>query len=306
MKYFLLFFLFFLPLNAQIKKYKLTPINTLHVNNQKIKILDAKELLFDNKEGIPFHEISDLVYEDRFVYFVSDQGYLYKFLININQNKIRSLEYLNAFVLKNKKGQVLKKKKRDAEGLAFYKENLLISFERKHRIVLYSKNGLKIKKMNIHQDLQNRDNYAGKNKGLEAVAYNEKYGIITVPELPLKTTNEKYHTLYARNNRFKFIASGSIVSLEFFDKETILVLLRDFNYLTRRRVTTLLKVYLNNCTENRVCKSKVLAKLDSADGWQLDNFEGLTRIDKNRYLMVSDDNENIFQKTLLVLFEIKD
>lgn len=306
MKYFLLFFLFFLPLNAQIKKYKLTPINTLHVNNQKIKILDAKELCFDNKKGISFHEISDLVYANGFVYFVSDQGYLYKFFMNIQQNKISSLKYLNAYVLKNKKKEILSKKKRDAEGLALYKNNLLISFERKQRINLYSKDGIKIKKIKIHSYLQNKNFFISKNKGLESVAFNKKYGIVTAPELPLKNTNEKYHTLYTRNNRFKFIANGSIVSLEFFDKDAILVLLRDFNYLTRRRVTTLLKVYLNNCFENRVCKSEVLAKLDSVDGWQLDNFEGLTRIDKKRYLMVSDDNENIFQKTLLVLFEIKD
>jgi len=67
----------------------------------------------------------------------------------------------------------------------------------------------------------------------------------------------------------------------------------------------LTKVHLDKCNALRICKSETLAKLDSADGWRLDNSEGLTRVDKNRYLMVSDDNENIFQKTLLVLFEIK-
>ena len=288
-----------------MKNYTITPTNTLQVKKQKIKILDAKELVFDRKKGIPFHEISDLAYDNGTLYGVSDEGYLYKFFIDFRNNKIYNLEYADVYVLKNKKAKRLKKKKRDAEGLALYKNNLLISFERKERINLYSKEGIKIKNIKIYPDLQKQKNYISKNKGLEAVAFNEKYGVVTAPELPLKITDKKYRTLYTRNNRFKFIASGSIVSLEFFDKNTILVLLRDFNYFTRRRVTTLLKVFLNNCTENRICKSKVLAKLDSADGWRLDNFEGLTHIDKNRYLMVSDDNENIFQKTLLVLFEIK-
>lgn len=274
--------------------------------NAQIKILDTKELLFDTKKGIPFHEISDLAYKDGFVYFVSDQGYLYRFRINIDQNKIATLEYLNAYILKNKRGQRVKKSKRDAEGLVFYKDNLLISFERKHRITLYNKEGLKIKKITIHKDLQNRDTYAGKNKGLEAVAYNEKYGVITAPELPLENTDTKYHTLYTKNTKFNFRANGNIVSLEFFDKESIFVLLREFNYLTRRRITTLVKVYLNRCSKNKICKSEVVAKLDSAKGWKLDNFEGLTRIGKNRYLMISDDNDSIFQKTLLVLFEIRD
>ncbi len=305
MKYFLFILLFFLPLYAQITAYTITPKNSLHVTQQSIKILDAKILYFKIKDNIPFHEISDLVYENGLVYFVSDQGYLYKFFINITHNKIKSLQYLDAYVLKNKKGQRLKKKKRDAEGLALYKNNLLISFERKQRVNLYSKEGEKIKKIQLHKDLQNKKNYVSKNKGLEAVTCNDKYGVITAPELPLKNSNAKYHTLYTKDKMFKFKADGSIVSLEFFGKNTILVLLRDFNYLTRRRVTTLMKVYLNKCRQQQVCKSKTLAKLDSLDGWKLDNFEGLTHVNANRYLMVSDDNENIFQKTLLVLFEIK-
>lgn len=304
MKYFFFVLLFFLQLHAQITAYKITPDNTLHVTKQKIKILDAKILHFETKKSIPFHEISDLVYEDGFVYFVSDQGYLYKFSINISDTKISGLQYLNAYILKNKKGKQLKKKKRDAEGLALCKNNLLISFERKQRICLYSKNGVKIKKIQLHQDLQNKDNYISKNKGLEAVTCNDKYGVVTAPELPLKNTNVKYHTLYAKDKVFKFKADGSIVSLEFFSENTVLVLLRDFSYLTRRRVSTLMKVYLDRCNESRVCQSEVLAKLDSSHGWKLDNFEGLTHVYANKYLMVSDDNENMLQKTLLVLFEI--
>ncbi|WP_434580224.1 esterase-like activity of phytase family protein [Sulfurimonas sp. NW15] len=305
MKYFFFALLFFLQLHAQITAYKITPDNTLHVTKQKIKILDAKVLLFQKKKGIPLHEISDLVYENGFVYFVSDQGYLYKFFINIRKNKISSLQYLDAYVLKNKKGQTLKNKKRDAEGLALCKDRLLVSFERKQRVVWYSKNGLKIKKIKIHKDLQNKNNYASKNKGLEAVTCNDKYGVVTAPELPLKNTDVKYHTLYTKDQIFKFSAGGSIVGMEFFSENTVLVLLRDFSYLTRRRVTALMKVYLDTCSEFRVCKSEVLAKLDSSNGWKLDNFEGLTHMYANKYLMVSDDNENMLQKTLLVLFEIK-
>ncbi|WP_418640647.1 esterase-like activity of phytase family protein [Sulfurimonas sp. ST-27] len=304
MKYFFFALLFFLQLHGQITAYKITPDNTLHVTKQKIKILDAKILHFETKKRIPFHEISDLVYENGVVYFVSDQGYLYKFFINIRKNKISSLQYLDAYVLKNKKGKKLKKKKRDAEGLALCKDRLLVSFERKQRVVWYSKNGLKIKKIKIHKDLQNKNNYASKNKGLEAVTCNDKYGVVTAPESPLKNADPQYKTLYSKEHLFKFMADGSIVALEFFDEDSVLVLLRDFNYLTRRRMSSLIKVQLNNCNAKYICKSEVLAKLDSSNGWKLDNFEGLTRVEANKYLMVSDDNENIFQKTLLVLFEI--
>jgi len=279
----------------------------LHVNKQKITILDAKELFFHDKHGIAFHEISDITFVDGYFYFISDQGYLYKFFIKIKENKIKNVQYLDAYILKNKKMQQLRKKERDAEGLTSYYGNLLISFERKQRVSLYATNAIEIKKIDINKDLKKKSHYFSKNKGLEAVAYNEKYGVITAPELPLQTTSGKYHTLYSKKSIFRFINSGeSIVSFVFSDEDTLLVLLRDFNYLTRRRVTTLMKVYLDTCNVLRVCKNEILAKLDSADGWRLDNFEGLTRVDKNKYLMVSDDNGNILQKTLLVLFAIKD
>lgn len=306
MKYILLFFLLFQQIFAQMINYKITTKNFSHVTDQKIKILDSKLLVFKKKNEIPFYEISDIEYENGFLYFISDEGYLYRFFIDFNQNKIKSLEYLDAYILKNKKGKRLKKKKRDAEGITLYKENLLVSFERQNRIIMYSKNGLKIKKVKIHKDLQDKDNYINNNKGLEAVAYNDKYGVVTAPELPLRTADSKYHALYSDDKVFKFPFKGNIVSLEFIDDETILILLRDFNYLLNIRVSSLIKLHLNECDENRLCKSEVLAKLDSKNGWNIDNFEGLTMVGKNKFLMISDDNKNIFQKTLLVLFEIKD
>ena len=85
--------------------------------------------------------------------------------------------------------------------------------------------------------------------------------------------------------------------------DRVLVLLREFNKFSRKRVTTLCEVNLNKCKRG-ICQSEILARLDSSDGWHLDNFEGLTKVGKNRYLMISDDNGSFLQKTLLVLFEI--
>ncbi len=63
------------------------------------------------------------------------------------------------------------------------------------------------------------------------------------------------------------------------------------------------QVNLKKCTLN-ICSSKILAKLETEKGWNIDNFEGLAKVDKNRYLMISDDNGSPLQKTLLVLFEV--
>ena len=44
--------------------------------------------------------------------------------------------------------------------------------------------------------------------------------------------------------------------------------------------------------------------MNSHKGWSVDNFEGLVRVGKNRSAMISDDNNNFFQRTLLIYFEV--
>ena len=51
-------------------------------------------------------------------------------------------------------------------------------------------------------------------------------------------------------------------------------------------------------------RQKTIASFNGADGWLLDNFEGLTHIRDNQYLIVSDNNKSLFQKTIFMLFEI--
>jgi hypothetical protein len=87
------------------------------------------------------------------------------------------------------------------------------------------------------------------------------------------------------------------------DDGNLLVLERSFTGILNPFVVTLKKVYLNQCRGDN-CRYKVLAKMNSHKGWAVDNFEGLTKVEKNRYLMISDDNDNFFQKTLLIYFEV--
>ena len=87
------------------------------------------------------------------------------------------------------------------------------------------------------------------------------------------------------------------------DDGNLLVLERSFTGLMTPFIVTLKKVYIQNC-KKKMCKTKVLAKMNSHKGWDVDNFEGLARVGKHRYVMISDDNDNFFQKTLLIYFEV--
>jgi len=73
---------------------------------------------------------------------------------------------------------------------------------------------------------------------------------------------------------------------------------RKFNDLTRQRVIVISELNL------KTNKYRILARFDTDDGWNIDNFEGLAKVSKNKYLMISDDNDSFLQKTLVVLFEV--
>lgn len=278
--------------------YEIKPSHLKTATYMHIKILDTKQITFKDKNKIVFTEISDLAYKNKKLFAVGDKGVLFEMEMQIDNDKIINLKLVNATKIKDKYGYRLKKKYRDSEGLVFVDDKLAISFEGKERIDLYDLNGVKMKNLQIHKNLENQKDYQGKNKGLEAVAFSKKYGVVTAPEKPLK--EKKIHTIYSKDRVWQFEAEGSISGIEFMSKNKLLILFREFNNLTRQRTITLVQLNLKNS------QVKLIAKMDSHDGWNLDNFEGLTRVGKNKFLMISDDNDSLFQKTLLVLFEIVD
>ena len=131
---------------------------------------------------------------------------------------------------------------------------------------------------------------------------------MTAAEWPLKRDNKKKQTIYALSGRewhFKAEpeANSAISAMEVMDDGNVLVLERSFSGYLNPFVITLKKVYLGRCSKGW-CETKVLAKMNSHKGWAVDNFEGLVKVSPQRYLMVSDDNNNFFQKTLLFYFEV--
>jgi len=294
---FTLLLLLFSFAQAQTSKYDIRPSSLKSNYFMGVKILDSIEVSLD--------ELSALAYKDNRLYAINNLGTLYSFDLELKNSKIESLKLIKTVELKNKKGIKLSKKKRDSEGAVIVGDKLFISFERKPRVNLFSLSGIKIKKFKIDKELRDINNYQGKNRALESMAYSSKYGVLTAPELALKNRNRKFHTIYAKNRVWNFSASGKLSALEFISGNEIMALERESGAITGGKVITLTKVFLDRC-EAGVCKSEVLAKLSTKDGWRVGDFEGLTKVDKNRFLMVSDNDGSFFQKTLLVFFEIMD
>jgi len=282
----------------------------------QIKILDQKRLDFHKIKDVKFTELSDLTYDSKkkTLYLVGDKGALFTFDASFSE-KIDTCKAINAVKLTNKKGKRFKSWKRDSEGLTLdHKGRLLISFEGEAKIATFYKKdkkyGRMIKKYKLPQVLKGTQNYRSKNKSLESIAWHKKHGILTAAEWPLKKYDKKKQTVYALDGKkwhFKAEPEGKsgLCAMEVMDDGNLLVLERSYINFSSPLVITLKKVYLDNCKQ-KMCKTKVLAKFNSSKGWLLDNFEGMAKVGKNRYVILSDDNDNFFQQTLMIYFEVKE
>ena len=278
-----------------------------------INILDQKVVDIGAVQGVKFAEISDLAYDAKHqrLYMVGDKGALFAFGIRLAGDSL-SLRPLRAAYLRDKRGKRLRKWKRDSEGMCIDgRGRLLVSFEGDVKIAWVHKEGRKFGRMirtfPLPEELRKISRYRSKNKSLEALTWHPRYGVLTAPEWPLKKYHKKRHVVYSlRGKRWSFRAEpearSSLVAMETMDDGNLLVLERSYTGLFSPFVITLKKVFLKGCKKR--CKSKVLAKFNTHKGWDIDNFEGLTRVGKRRYLMVSDNGDNFYQRTLLIYFEV--
>jgi hypothetical protein len=279
---------------------------------KKIKLLDQKILLFTQIDGLKFSEISDLAYDQnkKRLYLVSDEGRMFVFDA-LFSDKIETLRAVRGIELVKKSGKKFKRWRRDSEGLAINnKGELYASFEGKAKIGKFDQQGRMIKAYPLPKKLRDSKNYRSQNKSLEALTWHSRYGLLTATEWPLKHKHKKEQTIYALDGKewsFKAEAErkSAVVAIEVMDDGNLLVLERSFSGFMNPLVITLKKIYLVGCKHRKeMCQSELLLKMDTHQGWDIDNFEGLARVGKHRYVMVSDDNDNFFQKTLLVYFEV--
>jgi len=298
-------------LQGEILNTEIAPVeNTTQFEG--ITLLDQKILLFKEIGGLKFSEISDLAYDlrEKQLYFVSDEGKLFVFDASFS-NKIETLRPVSSVKLVKSNGDKFKKWRKDSEGLALdNKGHLYASFEGRAKIGRFDQKGRMVKQYTLPKKLRNPKNYRSRNKSLEALAWHPKYGLLTAAEWPLKEEHKKDQTVYALNGKkwyFKAEAEqgSAVVAIEVMDDGNLLVMERSYSGLFNPFVVTLKKVYLNECrNKKQVCKSELLVKMNSHKGWAIDNFEGLAKVGEHRYVMVSDDNDNFFQKTLLIYFEV--
>ncbi len=298
-------------LQGEILNTEISPLSSTD-QFKGITLLDQKILAFKEISGLRFSEISDVTFDQKKkkLYLLSDEGKLFVFNASFS-NKIEQLSALSGVKLVRKHGEKFKKWRKDSEGLTLDgKGQLYVSFEGRAKIGRFDQNGRMVKTYTLPKKLRDPKNYRSRNKSLEALTWHPEHGLLTAAEWPLKHEHKKDQTIYALNgNKWYFKAEAeqgsAVVAMEVMDDGSLLVMERSYSGLLKPFVVTLKKVYLSECKHKKqMCKSELLVKMNSHKGWAIDNFEGLAKVGKHRYVMVSDDNDNFFQKTLLIYFEV--
>jgi hypothetical protein len=248
-------------------------------------------------------EASDLAFnqETHELYIIGDKGDLYVYDVFFNGDAI-DLKYKNEYKIYHPDENF----SIDSEGLTINaREEMIVSFEGIPRISDITTEGELGENYMLPEKLNDKNVYAEGNAMFEALAWHEQYGLLTAAEFPINGQEKTEQTIYALNGtEWNFKAedyeNSAVTAIEVMDDGNLLVLERAYKEgILPSFYITMKKLYLNDCNAERECKTeKFYSKL-----LYLKNYEGLTKVGKNRYLIVNDNQDAV--ATDFVYFEVK-
>ena len=315
-----------LPISACIpQEFKATP----HALNRRldpgeryqgIRLLGALRLADAEIAGSRLCGLSGLAWDDAagVLYAISDRGALFHLSpVFDERGYLSDLKVLAAHPLQNAAGQPLGRPFNDSEGLALCHGDprspgdteLLVSFETRPRLVRYDPSGRWLGEVPLPAALRNVANYRDSNQSLEAVAIDPQRGILTGSEIALRNDPEGLIRIFSTRGRFWLYPLGSapgsaLVAMEALPGGGWLTLERAFVSAFQPFTISLRRTEPPLRGTTGLLKVDAVAVFNSDQGWLLDNFEGLARHRERRFFMVSDDNCNGWQSTLLAYFEL--
>ncbi len=297
------------------KSLDLSSLQLQHYEQNNFKILGAIQLERSAGQNYPLVEFSGLAWDhdQNALIILSDRGFVIHVDPIFKGDKLIDVELLSYHHLKDAHGRKLVYTAADSEGLALNnsKNNikddteLIISFERQPRIVHFTVDGEFISNSPINNALNDITNFAGTNKALEAITLHNQFNIITGPERPLDASTNNLLSLHTLNSKKWFFTPnndnyGSLVGLTTLPDNRLIALERIFPgvFAGVSNVIHLITLGANSL------KQETLLKLRPSDGYFNDNFEGISWHKNNCFFMISDDNDNLLQRTVLIYFEI--
>lgn len=299
--------------------YRLSPHVAPGETTMGIRLLGSVELMPTTIAGLPLGGLSSLAWDrdESRLYALSDRGNLFSLRPMFDNGILVRVEALAAVALRDHHGRVLRGARADAEGLVLQRADngksgdslLVVSFERHPRILRFRPDGRYVDKQELPAELRDASLYADPNRALEALTWLPGLGFLTAPERPLAGTGNETVRLFAldgRSWRYPLLATpnASLVDMEALPDGSLLTLERGHGLMFLPIVISLRRTRVTADNAGQRLPVSTIAILDSSQGWSVDNFEGLSRHQGAKFFMVSDDNFNALQKTLLVYFEL--
>ena len=283
-----------------------------------VRLLGLIEISHEEVNGLACRELSGLAWDQDagILYAVSDNGYLVHLRPGIENGILTGLGFQAAFLLRDRSGQALPEALADAEGLEIVNGHngapddaeLIVSFEQTPRVAAFRPDGTFVRDYPLPPRLQDARVYADANEQLEALALHPAFGLLTIPSRPLAGSDQSLFTIYSLDDRAWRYAPlnyqhSAAVALETAADGSLIVVERRYEGFFKPFVSAVRRLLLNSAQPGSAAVEE-LVQFNREDGWTVDNYEGIARHEGNRYFLVSDDNENPIQRTLLLYFEI--
>jgi hypothetical protein len=280
---------------------------------QNVRLLGAIRMESRSVDGLKFVGLSGLAWDEdeQLLYAISDHGRLFHLRIHVDNDRLVAAEVVAGHSLTDGDGRALRYPWSDAEGLTLEhgddgrrgNSELLVSFEHRPRVRVYDMRGRRLRAESLPAPLEDRHRYAHPNRSLESITRHPRHGLLVAPEQPLR--GDETLRLYGQDGRawryaLRSAPGSALVALEALPDGRLLALERAFVAPYLPFEISLREVEL--IPDDDRAQVLDLAVFSTADGWRLDNFEGLARHRGRRFFMVSDDNDSVWQATLLVYF----
>ncbi len=266
--------------------------------------------------GIPIAELSGLAWDkdERLLYAVSDQGYLFHFRLQRSDDGIAAVEPVHASALTSPSGTGQLARRFNAEGLTLQNADngrvgdttLVVSLEGGGRpsIIRFDPRGSMKEELAVPSPANDPANYRKKRQGLESVTYHPDFGMMTAPESPLLSQPESRHAIYANGQVWSFnrhAPDSRLKAADWLKNGRLLVLERSEIGAGKAMTASLRSIDLANCRDGKLCNAATLTVLPAGTN----NFEGMTLLGDEGILIVSDHDGNKDPQSTTLVFLVR-
>jgi len=284
-----------------------------------VELLGALELPHQAPNGLPLRGLSGLAWDERrqLLYAISDLGYLYHLKLSLRDGRLADARVVYAVPIQGGAPDPRGRRQPDTEGIALHqdpshpeRDELLVSFEGTPQIDAYDLQGHWLRAYTLPSPYGQTSVYQSPNEELESVVVHPQLGILSAAEFPLRQAPQDRIDIFSLTGQHLWVARARGPDCGLADLQTtadgdLLLLERCFRAFPFRLISRVRLAHLTAPLGPRQeLPVRTLFSWDSSAGWRIDNFEGLARLDQDRYLLVSDDNANPLQRTLLVLIRL--